>query len=121
MGSTISHDKYVNEAQAVAFMRPRLKVDELYNSVKRNRQTKNADILWVQESSFQTVLFNSQKNGWTACPLAYFVSIIFYSQSLVIECKAFKVIFLLTQHCKLRLWTLESNSGLDPGSVIYWL
>lgn len=52
-----------------AFMRPMLKADDLYNSVKRNRQTKNANLLWVHKSSFQTVLSICQRNGWTVCPL----------------------------------------------------
>ena len=56
------------KARQSSITRSMLTADDLDKSVKVNRQTKNADLMWIQESSSPAVLIYCQRNGRTACP-----------------------------------------------------
>lgn len=102
--------------------RSMLTADDLDKSVEVNRQTKNADLMWIQESSSPAVLIYCQRNGRTACPFGQTMRIISCYQELSEwNSRAFGVIFLVIQYHELGLWTLELNSALVPGSAIYSL
>lgn len=121
-GPTAGHDKYVMISQS-SVKRSMLKADDLSNSIKTNRQTKNPDLLWIQESSSQTVLFNCQRNGRPACLLGklhayYLLQPGSWQES---NSRPLRVIFPVKQHYESGLWPLELNSGSDPGSAIYCL
>lgn len=105
-----------------SIVRSLLTADDLDNSVKMNRQTTNADLMWIQESSSPAVLIYCQRNGSSACPFGQTMHIISCNQELSEwNSRAFGVIFLVIQYHELELWTLELNSALAPGSAIYSL
>lgn len=105
-----------------AFMRPMLKADDLYIQLKESGKQKMQSIVGPQIKLSNCLTHLSEKwvdcvsIGHTSCVLSPTTRVL-----LKIKVRPFRVTFLVIQHYELRLWTLESNSGADPGSVIYWL
>lgn len=117
------HDKHVNEDQIVICYKVHAESWWLYSSVKTSRQTnqkKNADLLWIQESSSHTILFNRQRNGRNTRPL---------NKPCVLS-PATRALIRKKQHsvqghnpCDTAFWvrTLNLNLGSDTGSAMYCL
>lgn len=102
-------------------IRSMLKADDLYNSVKmKRRKKKNADLLWIQESSSQTGLFNCQRTGRTPCPLGK-PCVLSPATRVLIRMKQQSFQGHIPGDIASRVRTLNSNlnSASDPGSAIY--
>lgn len=118
VGSTAGQDTHVNELRQSALVRPVLEADDLDNHVKETANSKCCCVVGPRIRLSNSFI---QRLGRTACPLGVPPACYLLQPGLVTKCWAFRVTFLEMQHDELRLWTLPSNSGSDPGSVIHWL